>query len=266
MFNRVQGKSLSQNDLSFLVPNSQINAMPLELQELCEQYNLECQNAEDQDPAMTSDWPVSLFVPERYEERYAYPLLIWFHDENSSENELNPVMQAIGDQNYCGLALRGNTVLEGHDSFGWNIRGLNFGRVPLKRLVNLTTRRLRKAFHIHSERIFAAGSGSGADVALQLFSEAPEWFAGAVLIDPPCEARLTLGHPADLRGKHILQTVSRSQSNETLARNLDAVRLLRSTGVEVDVRVTEEPLDPCSNHVRFIDSWILSRLNCETYV
>ncbi len=267
MFNRVQAKSYVQDDLSFLIPNNHIDCMPVELQELCEAYNAECKNSIDErDAAATSDWPVSLFVPNQYEENYAYPLIIWFHDERSSENELDLVMNAIGNQNYCGLALRGNQVLAEQDSFGWDSDGLEFGKVSLAKLVNITARRLRRAFHIHSERIFVAGSGSGANVAMQLFAECPEWFAGAVLIDPTCDASLTLGKVEDLRGKHILQTVSRSSSNEVLAKNLDSVRLLRSVGVDVDIRVTEEPLDPCCNDARFIDSWLMSRLNCATYV
>ena len=112
------------------------------------------------DNVANSDWPVSLFVPERYEPNYAYPLFIWFHDEGSSENELDIVMNAIGDQNYLGLAIRGNKQLAGEDSFGWSADDVNFGSTSLQDLVNVTTRRLRRAFHIHSERIFAAGCGT----------------------------------------------------------------------------------------------------------
>ena len=101
---------------------------------------------------------------------------------------------------------------------------------------------------------------------MKLFAESPEWFAGAVLIDPTCEEAPSLGSSEDLRGKNVLQLVSRTSSNETLAHNVEAVRLLRTAGVEVDVRVTEEPLDPCCNDARFIDNWLLSHLNCETFV
>lgn len=265
MFNRIQTQSSFEDEPSFLIPDHHIDRMHPELQELCEQYNLECRECDDK-AVNNSDWPVSLFVPQRYEENYAYPLIIWFHDEASSENELNLVMNGIGDQNYCGLALRGNRALDGDDSFGWGTDGLEFGRVPLKKLVNITTRRLRRAFHIHSERIFVAGAGTGADVALHLFSECPEWFAGAVLIDPSCSEEPELGDVNELRGKPVLQTVARTASNEVLARNLDSVRLLRSAGVEMDVRVTEDRLDPCSNDARFIDNWLISKLNCETFV
>ena len=267
MFNRLQAQSSFQEDMSFLIPSNQINQMPLELQELCELYNSDsCNDFDSADSAATSDWPVSLFVPTQYEENYAYPLMIWFHDDFSSENELDLVMNAIGDQNYCGLAIRGNKSLKEHDAYGWSRDSLEFGKVPLKQLVNVTARRLRRAFHIHSERIFVAGSGSGADVALQLFAECPEWFAGAVIIDPACTSELHLGNQDDLRGKNVLHTVSRTSTNETLANNLNSVRLLRSSGVEIDVRVTDEPLDPCCNDARFIDSWLMSKLRCETFV
>lgn len=266
MYNRVQTQSWFQDDLSFLVPDQQMQKMPVELQELCEQYNSDC-DAVQMDRVASSDWPVSLFIPERYEPNYAYPLIIWFHDENSSENELDIVMNAIGDQNYCGLAIRGNRRLPESDCFGWSSDALNFGTTSLHDLVNVTARRLRRAVHIHSERIFVAGSGTGADVALQLFAERPEWFAGAIAIEPECHREdLQLGSADDLRGKHVLHAISRTASNEKLARNLDTVRLLRSSGVEMDVRVTAEPLDPCSNDARFIDNWILAHLNCETYV
>ncbi len=103
-------------------------------------------------------------------------------------------------------------------------------------------------------------------MALKLFAECPEWFAGSVLLDPNCDVAPVLGNAEDLRGKRVLQTVSRSSSNEKLAKNVESVRLLRTAGVEVDVRITEEPLDPCCNDARFLDGWLMSSLNCETYV
>ena len=266
MFNRMQSQATFQEDLSFLIPDQQINSMPVEIRELCEAYNSDCTQPADNDAALKSDWPVSLFVPRQYEENYAYPLLIWFHDNHSSENELNLVMNGIGDQNYCGLAIRGNSQLDEHDSFGWKPGEFECGSIPLDELVNVTARRLRRAFHIHSERIFAAGSGAGADIAMKLFAENPQWFAGAILIESDCATEYNLGDPTELRGKHVLQTISKTASNAVLAQNLASVRVLRSAGVDIDVRVTDEPIDPCSNETRFIDNWLMSRLNCETYV
>ena len=61
--------------------------------------------------AMT-DRPHSVHLPEHYEARYAYPLVVWFHGDGSSEAELSTVMPNISDRNFIGLALRGNVACE----------------------------------------------------------------------------------------------------------------------------------------------------------
>ena len=261
MNNRVNPFQSSADDLPFL--SSQTSAqdaadLPTELRELVEQEAATCLLAGADTAAAESDWPVSVFVPERYEERYAYPLVIWFHDEQSDEDNLEQIMKAISPQNYCGLALRGNRTLD-EGSFGWDQGALEFGRVPLAGLVNVTARRLRKAFHIHSERIFVAGKGSGADVAMTLMLKHSDWFAGAVLIDAPCELSNDTEVNSDgLRGKHVLQTVSRQASNATLAHNVELVRLLKSCGADIDIRMTDGPLNVTGKDVRFIDHWLIS--------
>ncbi|MEZ6060486.1 MAG: hypothetical protein R3C19_09005 [Planctomycetaceae bacterium] len=267
MFNRVQMHPCLSNDLSFLTPQLGVDSLPLELQELIDLQTDSPEILAEESAAAESDWPVSIFIPERYEENYSYPLVIWFHEAGGNEDDIETVMHSISPQNYCGLALRGNRRMSGRDSFEWNHDSLSFGEVPLARLVNITTRRLRRAFHIHSERIFVAGAQAGADVALQLLLQHSDWFAGAILLDPTCDPEHMHGvFPGDLRGKHVLQTVSRNASNETLARNVEAVRLLRSAGVKLDVRMSESPLNPYGPDVRFIDHWLLSRISQAAFV
>ncbi len=90
----------------------------------------------------------------------------------------------------------------------------------------------------------------------------PSWFAGAILLDSMDQARVVQSERlTDLRGKPILQTLSREISNEALARNVESVRLLRAAGANVEVELTDRAIDPCSNEVRFIDHWIMSQLS-----
>jgi phospholipase/carboxylesterase len=186
---------------------------------------------------------------------------VWFHNDGGNEDDLEPVMKAMSPQNYCGLALRGNHRFKHPEAYGWNQSEVSFGKVSLASLVNVTARRLRKAFHIHSERIFVAGSGTGADIAMQLLLTHPDWFAGAVLMDPPCDlAGETAVESGGLRGKHVLQTVSRQSPNAQLARNVEMVRLLRTCGADIDVRMTDSELDVFSSDVRFVDHWLISRI------
>ncbi len=260
MFNRVQGSDSFPDGTHRSEFSS---SMPIELQELLQEQ----QSTGVAPAAESSEWPVSIHVPERYEENYAYPLVVWFHENGEHEGQLESVMQAISPQNYCGLGIQGNQTLVPDCEFGWNQELLDYNPVPLRDLLSVTIRRLRRAFHIHSERIFLAGSGAGADVALQQLCLAPEWYAGAVLLNPACGTMaLDALESATLRDKSLLWTVSEAGSNEQLADNVEAVQLLRMSGGQPEVRVTESAIDPESSDVRFVDHWLLSKICSEAFI
>lgn len=263
MLNRVRNLSLSPDASDLFPAECDVEQLPTELRELYLSWARSSQGeAVVSGEVEESDWPVAIFVPERYEERYAYPLIIWFHSDDTDEDQLEDVLSAISPQNYCGLALRGNQANALTGGYRWSTDCSQFGSVPFRDLLHLTTCRLRRAFHIHSERIFVAGSGSGADTALQVLVQRPEWFAGAILLDPmgrpeALQAERLLG----MRGKPVLQTVSRTTTNDQLARNVESVRLLRSAGASVQIELTDRTVDPGSSEVRFVDHWIMDQLN-----
>ena len=51
-----------------------------------------------------------------------------------------------------------------------------------------------------------------------------------------------------------------------LGRSVEAVRILRSAGANVDVELTEQPIDPSSSEVRVLDHWIMNCINREALV
>lgn len=263
MFNRVRNHSEFPDEFSQLVPEFDAEQLPTELRELYDSWaQSAAAEALSSGGVAESDWPVAIYVPERYEERYAYPLIIWFHSDDTDEDQLEDVMSAISSQNYCGLAVRGNQFNSQTGGFRWSTGENQFSSVPLRDLLYVTTCRLRQAFHIHSERIFLAGSGSGADAALHTLVQRPDWFAGAVLLDPcGVPELLQTERLTGLRGKPILQTVARDTQSERLALNVEAVRLLRSAGADVQIQLTDRSIDPVSSEVRFLDHWIMDQLN-----
>jgi phospholipase/carboxylesterase len=261
MFNRVHGPGSFPNGISRPEASGDL---PLELREL-----LEVQGAGSpvSDGPANSDWPVSIYIPERYEENYAYPLVVWFHEDGHHEGQIESVMGAVSRQNYIGLGIQGNQPLADGSSFGWNSELLDYGTVSLHDLLSVTIRRLRQAYHIHSERIFLAGAGVGADVALQQLTQMPQWYAGAVLFSPACERAVVHSLMAStLRDKSLLWTVSRTASSEELAQNVEAVQLARLAGGEPEVRVTDTVMDPESSDVRFVDHWLLSKIDSQAFV
>lgn len=263
MFNRV--RSFTQIDSEFYLQETEFDAslLPVELRELYDNWS-QSGEAESLSSAAVaeSDWPVAIYVPERYEEHYAYPLVIWFHSNDTDEDQLEDFMNAMSSQNYIGLSLRANSYCGSTGGYRWATNGLQFGDVALRDLLHMTTCRLRRAFHIHSERIFVAGSGGGADAAMQVLIQRPSWFAGGIFLDSAGQPDLLQSERlTDLRGKPMLQTLSRDISNEQLARHVEAVRLLRAAGANVQVELKDRAIDPCSGEVRFIDHWIMSQLS-----
>ncbi|MCA9062393.1 MAG: hypothetical protein KDA96_05025 [Planctomycetaceae bacterium] len=262
MLNRVRSFSLSSDELSSLIPDFQAECLPLEVQELYEAWSASGEAVDLSCNAVTeSDWPVSIYVPERYERHYAYPLVIWFHSDDTDEDQLEDVMSAISSQNYCGLGIRGNRFNAATGGYRWDLNELTFSSVPLHSLLQVTTCRLRRAFHIHSERIFLAGAGSGADTALRMLTCRPDWFAGAVLFDAIGDNQiLSTERLTGLRGKSILATASRNVNNSQLAAHLERIRLLRGAGARLEVCLRDEVIDPVSSEVRFVDHWIMQQM------
>ena len=267
MLNRVRSMSFLSGEMDSLMPELDQDLLPTELRELY----LSWTQSEDGPARHTgavseSDWPVSIYVPERYEERYAYPLVIWFHSDANDEDQLEQFMNSVSSQNYIGLALRGN-VEHSAGGYCWSSSSLRFGSIPLLDLLHVTTCRLRRAFHIHSERIFLAGSGFGADAALQTIVQRPDWFAGAMLLDPKAESGcLGTDRLTSLRGKPMMVSVARSCPHDQLGRSVEAVRVLRAAGAKIDVELTALPVDPVSSEVRVLDHWMMGCINREALV
>jgi len=125
-------------------------------------------------PLSTSGRVTSMWVPDGYEANYAYPLLVWFHDDGQSEAIVHRLMPTLSDRNYLGLGLRGDLI--SGNGFAWSHTGTD--RERLKEDTLEIACNMRREYHVHSERVFLAGIGSGADAALEVFLSRPEAYGG----------------------------------------------------------------------------------------
>lgn len=146
--------------------------------------------------------PAALYVPEAYEARYPYPLILWLHGRGGSEREFAELMPQISTRNFLGLALRGPKLAKpaGYD---WQLSEKEFAAFE-DDLVQ-TVCNLRREYHIHSERVILAGFDSGATLALRLLLSHPEWYGGAVSLAGrfPCQITPLPAH-SELRDKRAL--------------------------------------------------------------
>lgn len=207
--------------------------------------------------------PLSLYLPEYYEPRHYYPLVIWLHRNGGNEEQIQRVLPSISDRNYIGLGFRG-TSDDGTSNAGaydWDCSEERVEEFVAE--IRETLAEFQHFFRVDANRIYLAGFDGGASMALQLILQAPELFSGAVAlsgaIPPPqghgCKFRLLTSRRALLGfGKHDERIPHEQYLNQA--------RDLANTGLQVESRIFdgEHELEP--GILREIDRWLMAY--CET--
>jgi phospholipase/carboxylesterase len=185
-----------------------------------------------------------LFVPDHYEPKYAYPLVVWLQGEDSGSGSFPRMMRRISDRNLMGAVVRPHAGERLEDQLAASITGL------------------RRQYHVHSERIFLAGVGEYANQALRVALNRPEWFGGAIAISPrPAERSRLLNRYCDLPGKRVFLAAA-SDDPVDLQHALETQRLLWSAGMSVRACqfAAGEGID--RGVLREIDRWVITGI-CE---
>lgn len=201
-----------------------------------------------------------VFVPEGYESNYPYPLVIWLHGAAGSHRDLQTVMPQISTRNYLGLSLRATAADGRHGSdVCWPEDGRGLGR--LEREIRASVRRLRRDYHVHTERIFLAGFDDGATTALRLLLRRPEWFGGAIaLCGRSLGPKLPLARFRELNGKPVLLGTGIRDEAAPIEEMIDTARMLHSAGLRVSLRVCDAAHEPAPKMFSQIDEWIMSHV------
>jgi len=128
----------------------------------------------------------AFFAPVHYEPGYAYPLLVWLHGPGDSERQLTRVVPNISMRNYVGAAPRGTNRRNDSSTYDWAQDPASQSEAEQRVLAAVDAARER--FHVHPQRVFVVGYGSGGTTALRVALNHPQIFAGAAsLVGPfPC--------------------------------------------------------------------------------
>jgi phospholipase/carboxylesterase len=120
---------------------------------------------------------------------------------------------------------------------------------------------LRRQYHIHSERIFLAGFGEGASLALQLGLARPEWFAGMICLGGrfPITPH-SLRRYRDLRGKRVLLGAGSRDRKVSVEETVEASRLLHAAGMRVCTRVYDASHQLTKPMLTDIDRWVMQEV------
>jgi phospholipase/carboxylesterase len=202
----------------------------------------------------------SLFAPLHYERRYAYPLLVWLHDDGGNERELRQLMPHVSLRNYVAVAARGATGAKASDrEFGWEQTPTTVGEAVdrVRQCIDVASER----FNVHPQRVFIAGNGRGGTMALRVALQFPEWFAGAVSLggalpvgDSP------LGRVKQARQLPLLLATCRDSQVYPPAKVAEDLRLLHSAGFSLALRTYPGEHDLTTVMLADLDRWLMGRI------
>ncbi|MCZ2341625.1 MAG: hypothetical protein LC104_07485 [Bacteroidales bacterium] len=144
-------------------------------------------------PAMT----VRTFLPECYEPRYPYPLLVLFHGHGQNEEQVLRLAPKLSRRNFVTISLRGperlGTCPDGRPACGWG-DGSPESTAIIDELVLRAVEQTRRTYHIHSERVYLVGVNEGAAAAYRTAFSLAGQVAGVAAINGAIP-RPTQGRP-----------------------------------------------------------------------
>lgn len=202
----------------------------------------------------------ALFAPLHYERGYAYPLLVWLHDEGGNERELRQLMPHVSVRNYVAAAPRGETQADrAGGTFTWEqtAAGISDAAERVRECIDVAQQR----FNVHTQRVFIAGHGAGGTMALRLALQFPEWFTGAASLGGPMpRGHMPLGRVKEARTMPLLLASCRESQAYSLAQVSDDLRLLHSAGISLSLRQYPGEDDLTTVMLSDMDRWLMERV------
>lgn len=203
--------------------------------------------------------PNAISVPQYYESKYAYPLIVWLQPAGCRAPDLKQIMPVLSERNYFGTLSRLAFSIENPlSAFALGERQPGASRVPYNWAADVRrdVLHVRRNFHIHSERIYLAGVGAGASAAIQLLLEKPEWFAGAIALDPDLElAQVSVRKVRELGDKRLFTTAVMPSPELN-----DLERLCFSAGVDVTHKNYPTELSLHRKVLLDVDRWLMAEI------
>lgn len=199
-----------------------------------------------------------LCLPEGYTPGYAYPLIVWLHDEGSDAEEIDDILPRISERNYIGIALQGNVARPVR--CGWSS---SEDRLPavldqLNELVEAVADR----FPIHPQRKYLAGFGAGGTLAWEVLLRQPSQWTGAICLSgeyPKIDHPLAMFR--ELQQRRLLVSTGLDCPPGQVKEMIEAGRLMYSAGMQVGTRMyASGRTTPSDKMLRDIDRWVMDSI------
>lgn len=201
----------------------------------------------------------SFFVPVKYEPNYNYPVVIWLHNNRSSQKQLTTVLPQMSLQNYLAAGVRAPQAI---DSMGHEFQWLESeaGIAISEQAVFSAIDELAERHSIDSQRIFIAGLHEGGTMALRIALRQPDLFAGAISLggEFPKGVR-PLANLNQVKSIPMLLALANSQAYpiDELCSDL---RVLHSAKIGMDIRQYDVPHELNPAILKDVNQWIMGQV------
>jgi phospholipase/carboxylesterase len=175
-----------------------------------------------------------LFVPMKYEAKYAYPLIVWFHSCGDDQSQVLRVMPEVSLRNYIAVAPQAN---QGNPQ-----RGYFWDQTPdcIEHARRTTAQAIEHAMsrlNVASHRVFLAGYGSGGTMAMRVALRMVDRVAGVISVNGGVPQGFTpLGNWKACRQLPILMAHCKNSLEFPEDRLCEQIKLLHVGGFNVTVR------------------------------
>jgi phospholipase/carboxylesterase len=204
--------------------------------------------------AQTDRTTQRLFIPAGYEKNYAYPLLIFLHDDHQNAGALHRIMPEISVQNYVGAAFTSPCSQRLGGAWSQDERGIADSLDGMEYCLQNACQRL----NVNTEKVFLVGAGSGGQMALRLALTCPEKVAGVISLNGELpNVKCLLGRLKFARSVPLFLAHYRTSGRYTEQALCENLLLLHSGGFSVTMR--QYPCDDlgCRQVFRDLNQWVM---------
>lgn len=199
----------------------------------------------------------SLFVPVHYESSYAYPLIVWLHQDGSACDELQKLMPQVSCRNHIAVAPQSSFAQVSPIAWPDTAESVEAAYESVLACIEDANRR----FNINPDRIFIAGTGTGGSMALQLAFQRPDIFAGVASIDGPMDAQQVPLHDWEMcRNLNVLLSTFRNSLSYCEDELCHSLRLLHVAGFSTTVRQYPGDVRLSPKVLSDLNGWVMEQI------
>jgi phospholipase/carboxylesterase len=212
---------------------------------------------------------VRTFIPDGYEPRYAYPLVVVFHPNGWNEDQALRLVPQMSRRNFIALSIRGPQLLgvreDGELSCGWGTD---------ESLADLVTDHLlqaveqtRRHVHVHSERIYLLGLCEGANAAYRSAFALADQLGGLAILNgaiPKPRAGCPLFRLDRIRKLNAFIGHGIANAVIPCSQATRDQRLLYTAGSNVRFQTYPTTHRIHEHMLRDVNRWMIGRINSET--